>query len=332
MNLLTAPMVLRILTTSFYAPPVYCLAFMVVFYIKIGLEYSFERLQDQLRPRNWKSIGDNDIVLLTGGSNGLGLEISKLLQSRAKRVIVIDVEPSPYESNVEFHKCDLNNEEATLALVEKIVSDLEKENQHISVLINNAGIRHSKSLVNLLYEEIHSVFNVNVMAPIILLKSVIGNHVRNVLLRDRQAKLLVVTVSSILGLVGPKNLSVYSASKAAMIQIHESLTQEVRHYPTIRLLLVTPGQLTTRMFADVPATKQFLAPLVDARNLASEIVKKIDRGERGTLCKPLYTNFIPMMKVMPTALQDWCRKFSDMDNKVIDLSEDKECREKQQGL
>lgn len=255
--------------------------------------------------------------MITGGANGLGLEISNLLCARAKKVIVIDIEAPPTKNDaIEFYKCDLNDETTTLYVIEKILADLEKHKQSVSVLINNAGIRHSKSLLHLHRDEIKSAFNINVMSPIVLLKSVVGNHVDNILPQNPNAQLTVVSISSVLGYIGPKNLSVYSASKAAIIQIHESLTQELAQYPTIKMLLVTPGQLTTRMFADVKPEKQFLAPLVEPRKLAEAIIERIDLGEGGVLSTPLYTNFIPIIKALPIYLQDMCRWFSNMDNKI----------------
>lgn len=294
------------------------------FVVLIGVSQLFKGTHKSLTylfrsPKQWNIVGNTDIVLITGGANGLGLEISSLLCAKAKKVIVIDIEtPSIKNDAIEFHKCDLNDKSATSNVIETIIADLKEENQSVSVLINNAGVRHSKSLLKLHRDEINSAFNINVMSPIILLRSVIGNHVDNILPQNPKAQLTVVSISSVLGYIGPKNLSVYSASKAAIIQVHESLTQELAQYPTIKLLLVTPGQLTTRMFADVKPEKQFLAPLVEPRKLAELILERVNSGEGGVLSTPLYTNFIPIIKALPVYVQDVCRWFSNMDNKITE--------------
>lgn len=52
--------------------------------------------------------------------------------------------------------------------------------------------------------------------------------------------------------------------------LHESLQQELKQFPKIRLLLVTTGQMNTELFKDVKPTKQFIAPVVDHVELAQK--------------------------------------------------------------
>lgn len=276
----------------------------------------------------WQQISDGDVALITGGSNGLGEEIVRdLLESTdIGRVIVLDVEhPHMAQVNekVEYHECDIGNEEELNNTLTAIINHLETRHQHISILINNAAIRHSESFLNLSREKIFNVFNVNTFSQIWILKLVLSNHIERILPRDPNARLSVVFVSSILGTLGPKNLSAYSASKAAIIQIYESLLKELSEYPSVRLLLITSGQLTTKMFEDVMPSKLFFAPLVNHIKFAKNIVKSINDGEKGVICEPFYANFLPAIRVLPIFLQDFCRKMSEMDDKIKDLDNSK---------
>src|SRR6266536_3621751 len=70
----------------------------------------------------------------------------------------------------------------------------------------------------------------------------------------------IVTVSSVLGYIGAANLSAYCATKAAQIAMHKSLSAELRQYPKIKTILVTPGQMRTSLFANVATPSNFLAP------------------------------------------------------------------------
>lgn len=221
-------------------------------------------------------------------------------------------------SKIEFHECDVGNREKLHRIIHEIIRNLNNENKNISICINNAGIRHNESLLHLSQESVDKIFNVNSISHILVLKAILSNHIDNVLSKEANKKLYMVTVSSILGMLAPRNLSVYSASKAAIIQIHEALAQEVSNFPMIRLLLVTTGQLTTKMFSDVTPPKQFLAPIVDHVTLAKKVVNKIENGEIGVLCDPLYANFLPIIKCFPIFMQDFCRWFSGIDHQIKD--------------
>lgn len=272
--------------------------------------------------KDWNHINNKDIALITGGSNGLGLEIVKALLMKRVTVYVFDVTPPSLVKEDEkliYIKCDIGNEDELQYQTQRIIQDLNSTHRHISILINNAGIRDNKSLLNLKESRIKSMFNVNIMSQIWILRNVVNNHLEYVQLQDPTARLFVVTVSSILGTLAPKNLSVYAATKAASILLHEAFVQELKEYQnTIRLLLVTTGQLDTGMFKDVIPSKEFFAPIVNHIKLANQIVEYIDIGYSGTLCQPFYANFLPMVRTFPTNLQEFCRRISEMDEKIKD--------------
>lgn len=271
----------------------------------------------------WASIGQGDVALVTGGSRGLGLEMVKNLQLKnCGKIIILDIispppmEESKEESRITFIPCNIGDELAIKSTLAKIVKDLQSEDKHVSICINNAGIDHRSSVLDITDAEIHNIFLVNTMAQIWTLRTIINNH-RKVVSSDDK-KLFVVSVASILGVLAPRNLSIYLATKAAIIQIHEGLTQELKDCSqTIRLLLVTPGQLDTNMFNDVENSNNFLAPVVGHVALAHEIVRRIDIGHAGVLATPLYANFLPMVKCLPIYFQDICRWFSGMDDKIV---------------
>lgn len=269
-------------------------------------------------PQLWSFLGKNDIALVTGGLSGLGLEITKkLVFDHQITVIVLDIKEPQFDFGnlkVVFHHCDVGIDSQLKTTLDSLLKGLQKKQQHISILVNNAGVRNSGSLLKLEDDAISQAFGVNLFAQITILRKIIANHIH---LHPR-SQLSVVSVSSILGTLAPKNLLVYSASKAAVMQIHESLTQELKQYSKIRMLLVSPGQLTTDMFSDVSPSRLFFAPLVNHIALAGVIVEKINCGEAGILCEPFYANFLPLVKTLPLVFQSICRWFSQMDEKITD--------------
>ncbi|GEQ66786.1 hypothetical protein JCM33374_g449 [Metschnikowia sp. JCM 33374] len=261
-------------------------------------------------------LGVNDVALVTGGSCGLGLEMVKSLVSEYKlqRVYILDiVEPkADLGTAVHFIKCDLSSAKDVEGALTKVYSDCNALGRPLSVVVNNAGMRLSGSLLTMKPEAIHKVFDVNTFAPVSILQRVISHHIQN----HSARRLSVVTISSVLGAFGARHLSAYSASKAAATQFHEVLSVEMADFPSVRMLLVTPGQLTTEMFKDLDHTRVFIAPLVDHVAFARSILKKVNIGEVGIMCEPFYSNFGYFMKVLPWKLQQTVRKFTQMDEKI----------------
>lgn len=260
----------------------------------------------------WTKYGEEDIALVTGGSRGLGAEIVGQLLLQKVQVIILDI-VEPNFPGCKYYRCDLSDENEVKATIEMIISNLNKSQQHLSLLVNNAGVRHHQSLMNLTDSKINRIFQINTLSQIWLVRAIYKNHIKFY----GDERLYIVSISSILGVIGPKNLSIYSASKAAIIQIFESLIQEIM-LDKVRLLLVTPGQLSTSMFDDVKKSSQFIAPIVNHKTLSGKIIHQINQGKIGIILEPCYTNFIPIIKSLPISLQQFCRWLSGMDNKIID--------------
>ncbi|KAM9922128.1 hypothetical protein OXX80_011959 [Metschnikowia pulcherrima] len=260
-------------------------------------------------------LGANDVALITGGSSGLGLELAKDLISahKIKHVFNLDIVAPKHElgENVTFIKCDLASSQDVDSALEQIFTQC-KVMGPISVVINNAGVRVNGPLLSMSPKQVQKVFDINTFAPIRILQSVISAHTETFLPK----RLSVVTVSSVLGAFGPKNLSTYSASKAASTQFHEVLSRELASIPSIRMLLVLPGQMSTGMFSDVEQGRLFVAPIVDHVSLARAILQKVNIGEEGIMCEPFYSNFGYALKALPWRLQQAVRSYTQMDEKV----------------
>lgn len=115
--------------------------------------------------------------------------------------------------------------------------------------------------------------------------------------------------------LGASQLSDYTASKAALLAFHSSLSAELATSPNIKTILVTPGQLDTGLFAGVRlgCVGRFFGPVVEVRELAVKLVTMIDSGEGGLLAVPAYARWIAWMGVLPAGLQKVLRKWSGVD-------------------
>ena len=132
----------------------------------------------------------------------------------------------------------------------------------------------------------------------------------------REGRGTIVTVSSVLGSLGAANLSSYTASKAALLALHQSLRAELAQHPDgkeIKTILVTPGHMSTKLFAGVKTPSNFLAPIVAPVDIAKGILKLIEKGESGEVAVPLYSQYIQILGLLPVGVQTLIRRWSGID-------------------
>ncbi|AOA62760.1 hypothetical protein PP7435_CHR2-0698 [Komagataella phaffii CBS 7435] len=253
-------------------------------------------------------------VLITGGSQGLGMEVVKKLVPVSDKVYILDVEkPKFHHEKLEYHKCNIADTHELSISFDKIIRDAGQ----LDILINNAAIRGSGAFMNSSQEHFLHGFNVNFLSHVGLMRKMIKMHSSNYMNPNIPRKNLhIITISSILGLVGPRNLSMYSATKSALLAFIESLSHEVRSQD-VSFATFLPGQLDTAMFSDVSVTHNFLAPVVEAEKLATRIVDACLYTREGTFMWPMYTWAIPILRILPFTIVEWARQFSGMDNQII---------------
>lgn len=190
-------------------------------------------------------------ILVTGASSGIGraaaIECSKM---GAKVIITARNEERLSQTLSELegggHQmflCDLNNEEA----IDKMVGDLPE----LQGLVNNAGFTKILPVQFLSSEEINSVFQVNTVAPMILLQK---------LLKKKKLKkgASVVFTSSLAGMgVCTVGNSMYSASKGAVSAFVRCVALELAQ-KNIRVNAVCPGMVDTGILDSGTLTKEQL--------------------------------------------------------------------------
>lgn len=175
-----------------------------------------------------------------------------------------------------------------------------------TILINNAGIVNGKPLLDLSIDEIDRSLRVNLLSHFYTLKTFLPGMVR-------AGAGTIVSISSVIGQTGAAGLTDYAASKAAITAMHKSLTAELKAYPGIKTVLVSPGQLSTPLFNGVESPNGFFAPVLEPVDVAKEVIAAIDYGSSTVLAMPLYARWIDWMNVMPVGVQAILRKISGVD-------------------
>lgn len=185
------------------------------------------------------------VVVITGGSRGLGLGIVESFLASGDRVATCARSSTPevkayladdaLADRFLFAEVDLSNREQTSAFVRQTTERWGT----VDVLVNNAGVARDGILAMADEDDTDVVVDLNIKGTL---------HITHLVLRTMLARRTghVVNISSIVGLSGYRGLSVYSATKAALDGMTRSLAREVGSRG-IMVNSVAPGYLRTEM-------------------------------------------------------------------------------------
>lgn len=196
------------------------------------------------------------VALVTGGGRGIGKATCLALAREGANIIVTARSKDEIEHVREEVEnigpeslaisADIRNETDVRDMVSKSIERFGK----VDILINNAGAAVRKPLVETSEEEFDTVMGVNVRGLFLCTKYVLPH-----MLEKGSGK--IINISSGAGKTGIGQLSVYSASKFAVIGLTESVAQEVAG--KVGVYAVCPGSVDTGMYrslyGDVPSLK-----------------------------------------------------------------------------
>jgi 3-oxoacyl-[acyl-carrier protein] reductase len=193
-------------------------------------------------------------VIVSGGSRGLGLAMSRALSAAGYRVIAVArnlsedltaARRAAAESGagaIEFRACDLSD----TALIAPLVRGLRAEFGPLYGLVNNAGLGSSGLLSTMRDADIQRLIQLNTLSPILLSKYVVRS-----MMAHREGR--IINIASIVASTGYSGLSVYSATKASLIGFTRSLAREVGQLG-ITVNALAPGFIATEMTHELSAS------------------------------------------------------------------------------
>lgn len=179
------------------------------------------------------------VVLITGGSSGIGRFTALFLAERGFIVYGTSRNPDKAQKTDAFHLIPLDVTDKN-SIHNAVTSVIEKEGK-IDILINNAGIGITGAVEETPDEEIQKAFTTNLYGPISVMKAVLP-HMR------KQKNGLIINVTSIAGYMGLPYRGVYSATKSALELITEAMRMEVKDFG-IQMANVAPGEIATNIAA-----------------------------------------------------------------------------------
>ncbi|RMA58613.1 SDR family oxidoreductase [Ulvibacter antarcticus] len=179
------------------------------------------------------------VVLITGGSSGIGKAIGEYLSSKGYKVYGTSRNPDRIKEKFNFPivALDVTKPES----IDKAISEIVALEGHIDVLVNNAGIGITGPVEETPTDEIRNAFETNFYGPIHVMKSVLP-YMR------KQGSGKIINITSIAGYMGLPYRGIYSATKAALEITTEAFRMETRQFG-IEMTNIAPGDFATNIVA-----------------------------------------------------------------------------------
>jgi 3-oxoacyl-[acyl-carrier protein] reductase len=215
------------------------------------------------------------IAIVTGGAQGIGKAVAFQLAEQGASIVVGDInEEAARQTAADIEgkgwraisvKVDVGDVNSVNQLIERTLASFSR----IDILINNAGITRDNLLIRMGDEDWDAVMKVN-------LKGVFNctRAAAKVMMKQRSGR--IVSISSIVGLIGNPGQSNYAAAKAGIIGLTKSVARELAPRG-ITVNAIAPGYIETNMTADLPqkAKDAFLSAVPLGRPGSPEDVAKV---------------------------------------------------------
>lgn len=197
----------------------------------------------------------NKIVVITGGSKGIGKATAELFAAEGGKMVIIARNKKEIEKTVQKLKANgtetigISADVSKLEEVKKAIEQVIKKFGQIDILINNAGVATWKNFLEQTPEEWNKEIDTNLKGVMNCCYAVVPTMVE-------QEDGVVINISSGAGKTGSAGLSPYCASKFAVLGFTEAFAKEVEN-KGIRVYAVCPGMTKTQMtnFQGIPTEK-----------------------------------------------------------------------------
>lgn len=212
----------------------------------------------------------NNTVLITGGSSGVGLELAKKLIEKGNKVIICGRSQKKLDDaktkrpEIEIFKCDLSKHEEC----ERLAQWVKEKHSDCNILINNAGITHVSEFRNdnEILDKIKLEIHTNVLAPVILTKLFIP-----IIENNPNPKL--INISSLLAYVPKAEYPFYSSTKAALHSFTQTLRMQMKKSKVDVLEVFLPSVDTPFHKGKTPKKS------ISVKQAIHEMIRGIERGD-----------------------------------------------------
>ncbi|KAK3376965.1 hypothetical protein B0T24DRAFT_525525 [Lasiosphaeria ovina] len=225
-----------------------------------------------------------EIVLVTGGSAGLGASVAQKLLARNPliTIVVLDIAPlgwvPPEGSKVHYYQVDLGNSSDTQFVCDRV----KREVGHPTVLISNACLAHSFAIMESSYDDIIRTIATNLTSTFLLVNEFVPEMTRN-------NHGHIITVSSMGDHIRGVDSADYYAANVGISELHEALRMELTYShdaPKVRLTKAKFNLLRSPLVKDESGIANFFSPRLHLETASQSIVDVIFSGYGKTIVLP----------------------------------------------
>lgn len=229
----------------------------------------------------------DQVIVVSGAAAGLGRLLASKLSNAGAILILLDVNEEGLTSvkeqlsgrPVHIYPCDVSDPAMISTVIAQATADVGRP---IDVVVNNAGIVKGKPFLDLTPADVERTFKINSMSHFWMNQAVLPQMIA-------QKKGLIVTMSSVMSLVGSAGLTDYCASKWAVTGLHEALRLELVRLKCdkeIDTLLICPYAVNTGMFKGIfensPLVKA-LVPVLEPQAVVDRIFTAMQNGDKSMI-------------------------------------------------
>jgi 3-oxoacyl-[acyl-carrier protein] reductase len=209
------------------------------------------------------------VAIVTGSGRGIGREIALKLAEVGATVVVNDVgNTAPAEETVQAIKAlgkqsmAVMGDVSVTADVSRIVDTTMAAYNRIDILVNNAGVTRDQLLIRMQDEDWDRVLNIDLRSVFLCTRAVMRH-----MIRARWGR--VISISSIVGVIGNAGQANYASAKAGIIGFTKAIAKEVASR-NVTVNAIAPGFIDTAMTQQLPEDRR------------TEMASKIPAGYLGT--------------------------------------------------
>ena len=244
-----------------------------------------------------------EIAIVTGGSSGIGKDITLKFAALGIRTAVLDIQElhDDMKNNdlIAFFHCDVTSTESIAAAANAVRAKFG----HPSILINNAAVSQPVPIMKTTESFLRKIMGVNLMSHWFTVQEFVPHMIE-------QNKGHIVSLASVASFVALSPGGDYSVTKAGALCFHENLSCELKHFhkaDNILTTIVHPMFVRTPLIQEIAdGLEQAGQKLLTPDDVAEKVVSQI-KSKRGGQLIVGAPSFVSCIRAMPAYLQEFIR-------------------------
>ncbi|EAR82930.2 oxidoreductase (short-chain dehydrogenase family) (macronuclear) [Tetrahymena thermophila SB210] len=261
---------------------------------------------------------DGFVVVLTGGSNGIGLELSYILANNHGKditLLIFDVQENKEQINIlkskcqkaEFISCDLSEQKQ----IDQAFQEVIDKYNCVDILINNAAVALIEYFDAMAIQSFFKAQQINLLSYMKLTHLFLNQ--KNFANKKEKS---ILFMGSVAGFQVGLKTSEYASSKFGLVMFNEALRAELKtqeKYNQVKLTIINPYQVDTELFKGFKTFFKQLFPTLSVKKVANTVYYSLIQKRNIVFINWHYEVFIFFVSSLPAWLKDLAGLITLMD-------------------